>query len=69
MEAAAVEEAALAPVERSASFGTVRKPSESVPHTPGHAVRRECADRVVDPDLLDEEHAEHDDRTGDEPDA
>ena len=53
----------------SASSGTVRNPSESVPHTPGHAVRRECADRVVDPDLLDEENAEHDDRTGDEPDA
>ena len=33
-----------------------------------HAVRGDRADRVVDPEPLDEQHADDDDRAGDEPD-
>ena len=46
----------------------MRKPSASVPQTPGHAVRGDGADGVVDAHALDGDRSEDDDRARPEPD-
>ena len=59
VEAAAVEQAgACRCASFSARLGTVRKPSESVPQTPAMPCAAMRADRVVDPEPLDEQDAE-----------
>ena len=69
VEPAAVEQAALSRSRASRpALGTVRNPSDERAPDAGHAVRRERADRVVDPDPLHEQRAEHDDHARDEAD-